>query len=117
MKIAAGITSGLRRHHYAVPQRRLSGEAWSLEPEVAEALYRKIKTGGVPLAEYAKTKPFRGILTGYNEAFFVDDATRSRLVAEDARSNEIIRKCLRVILQTILLQLKFLFYPLLELKQ
>jgi hypothetical protein len=89
------VTTRAAGHTYAVPQRRLGAEAWSLEPEVAEALYRKIRDGRDTLTAFAGAKPYRGILTGYNDAFFLDDATRRRLTAEDPRSAEIIQRCLR----------------------
>jgi type I restriction-modification system DNA methylase subunit len=89
------IAEYVASHQYAVPQRRLGAEAWSVEPEVAEALYRKIRDGKETLTAFAGAKPYRGILTGYNDAFFIDDATRGRLTAEDPRSADIIKKCLR----------------------
>ncbi len=82
-------------HQFAVPQKRLDQEAWSLEPEVAEALYRKIKEAGVPLGEFAAVKPYYGIKTGYNDAFFLSEEKRQALVREDPNSSNIIRRCLR----------------------
>jgi hypothetical protein len=38
---------------------------------------------------------YRGVVTGYNKAFVIDQATRDRLVAEDPRSAEIIKPWLR----------------------
>ncbi|MGI5829899.1 MAG: Eco57I restriction-modification methylase domain-containing protein [Bradymonadia bacterium] len=38
---------------------------------------------------------YRGILTGYNKAFYIDDATKARLIAEDPRSAELIVPHLR----------------------
>ncbi len=40
-------------------------------------------------------KPYRGVLTGFNEAFLVDTPTRDRLVAADPASAEIIKPYLR----------------------
>ena len=37
----------------------------------------------------------RGIVTGYNEAFIIDTATRDALIEEDARSGDIIKPILR----------------------
>ncbi len=41
--------------------------------------------------EYVKGKIYRGILTGLNEAFVIDDETRQRLIKEDAKSAELIK--------------------------
>ena len=40
-------------------------------------------------------KPYRGVLTGFNEAFFIDDTTRKRLIDEDPKSAEVIKPLLR----------------------
>jgi hypothetical protein len=42
-----------------------------------------------------RVKPYRGVLTGFNEAFLIDTATRDRLVAADPASAEIIKPYLR----------------------
>ena len=38
---------------------------------------------------------YRGILTGYNAAFIVDQATRDALIAEDAKSTDLLKPILR----------------------
>ena len=38
---------------------------------------------------------YRGILTGYNEAFIIDGKKKDELIAEDPKSAEIIRPLLR----------------------
>ena len=80
---------------FEVPRERLGEEAWRLEPPGVQRLLDKIRQRGVPLAEYAGVKPYRGVVTGYNEAFLIDTATRDRLVAEDPWSAEIIKPYLR----------------------
>lgn len=74
---------------------RLGATPWTLEPPEVEHLMEKLRRRGVPLAQYARVKPYRGILTGLNEAFLIDTATKERLVAEDARSGELMRPFLR----------------------
>ena len=51
----------------------------------------KLKGSGVPLSEYVGGKIYYGIKTGLNEAFVIDEATRKRLIAEDAKSAELIK--------------------------
>jgi TaqI-like C-terminal specificity domain len=55
----------------------------------------KIRRAGVPLGEYAEVKPFRGLVTGCNDAFQIETPTRDRLVREDPRSAELIRPFLQ----------------------
>jgi hypothetical protein len=85
----------VRARAFTVPRARLSAAPWSLEPPAVEALMAKLWERGVPLVEYAGTKPLYGIKTGLNQAFLVDTPTRDRLVAEDPRSAELLRPYLR----------------------
>jgi hypothetical protein len=79
----------------AMPQVSLSSAPWSLATGAEEALFEKIRTTGVPLKDYAGCKPLYGVKTGFNEAFIVDTPTRDRLVHEDARSADVLKKFLR----------------------
>jgi hypothetical protein len=80
---------------YPIPWSRFGAAPWSLEPPAVEALMAKVRAQGVPLRQFAGVKPYRGVLTGLNEAFLIDDATRTRLVTEDPGCGEIIKPYLR----------------------
>ena len=82
-------------HAHAVPHSRFGRAAWNLEPNAVDDLLAKIRRNGEPLAEFAGVKPYRGVLTGLNEAFLIDTPTRNRLVAADRKCAEIIKPCLR----------------------
>lgn len=89
------IAAYVDKHGHAVSRRRFTSAPWSLEPEPVVALLEKIRRAGVPLVEYSGVKPYRGVLTGLNEAFLIDTPTRDRLVREDPRSAGIIKPYLR----------------------
>jgi hypothetical protein len=57
-------------------------------------LMRKIENIGKPLKEW-DILIYRGITTGYNEAFVIDTMTKNELVAKDSKSIEIIKPVLR----------------------
>ena len=46
---------------------------------------------GTPLGEWENLNIYRGITTGYNEAFIIDTETRNQLVAEDPNSRDILK--------------------------
>jgi len=69
----------------------LQPEGWTLADSKVQKLLAKIRSKGIPLGEYVKGKIFRGVLTGLNEAFVVDQNTRDRLIKEDPKSAEIIK--------------------------
>ena len=54
----------------------------------------KMRARGTPLKDW-DVKINRGVLTGYNDAFIIDDATRRALVEEDPKSADIIKPVLR----------------------
>ena len=73
----------------------LGKEGWNLEQPEVLALMKKLKSCGTPLGEYVKGRFYRGILTGLNEAFVIDAATREALIKEDPKSAELIKPWLR----------------------
>ncbi|MGH6918066.1 MAG: Eco57I restriction-modification methylase domain-containing protein, partial [Geminicoccaceae bacterium] len=80
---------------FPLPRASFTRQAWALDPPEVAALMEKIRRAGVPLEEYAGTKPYRGVLTGYNEAFLIDTPTHDALVAADPKCEEIIKPYLR----------------------
>jgi type I restriction-modification system DNA methylase subunit len=92
---AANLARYVADHSHQVPLRRLGKAAWSLENTAVDALLEKIGAVGVPLAEFAGVKPYRGVLTGLNEAFLIDSATRDRLIQQHPGCAEIIKPYLR----------------------
>lgn len=80
---------------FPVPQAELKKEGWQLEPPDKRNLLARIRKAGKPLGEYVNGQFYRGIITGFNEAFVIDEATRNRLIAEDPNSGELIKPYLR----------------------
>ncbi|MCT7951840.1 Eco57I restriction-modification methylase domain-containing protein [Ancylothrix sp. C2] len=80
---------------YKISQSRFTADAWSLEPAEVDELMQKIKRVGIPLKDFAGVKPYRGILTGLNDAFYIDEATKNRLIQADTKCAEIIKPFLR----------------------
>ena len=72
-------------------QNHLEHDGWSLSSTKEQELLAKLKQNSVPLEKYVKGKVYRGILTGLNEAFVIDVATKDRLISEDPRSVELIK--------------------------
>lgn len=85
------LTEYVKAHSYQVDQTALDDGEWSLADEKTQALLLKIRAAGVPLGTYVDGKIYRGVVTGLNEAFVIDEATRERLIAADPQSAEIIK--------------------------
>ena len=69
----------------------LDDKGWNLGSEAESNLLKKLKENTIPLGEYVKGKIYRGVLTGLNEAFVIDEETKDRLIKEDKSSAEVIK--------------------------
>ncbi len=85
----------IHEQSHNLPLKRFGATAWNLEDAAVDDLLAKIQRVGVPLTKFANVKPYRGVLTGLNEAFLIDTATKNRLIREDPRCAEIIKPYLR----------------------
>jgi type I restriction-modification system DNA methylase subunit len=74
-----------------LPNEAINGEDWGLIDSDTFIMLRKMESSGIPLNEYVNGEIFRGILTGFNEAFVIDSNTRDQLIAEDPKSDELIK--------------------------
>ncbi len=72
----------------------LTGQEWSFANEAALTQISRMRQAGITFETYVAGQIYRGILTGLNEAFVVDEETRERLIAEDAASVELIKPLL-----------------------
>ena len=71
-----------------------AGEPWAVLSSAEMKLKRKIEDVGIPLRDW-DINIYRGIVTGCNEAFIIDEAKREELIEQDPKSAEIIKPVLR----------------------
>ena len=69
-------------------------DAWAILNPIEQSIKAKIEKYGTPLKDW-DVSIYRGILTGCNEAFIISGEQRKKLIAEDPKSDEIIRPILR----------------------
>jgi len=72
-------------------QTKFDDGGWSLSDSKTQLLLNKLSSNSVHLEELIKGKMFRGIVTGFNEAFIIDKETKEKLISEDIGSQEIIK--------------------------
>ena len=80
---------------FAMPRAALSDTGWALAEPALLKLRAKIEAAGTPLREYLGEGFYRGVTTGLNAAFVIDEETRQALVDEDPASADLIRPWLR----------------------
>lgn len=71
-----------------------SKDSWTISSQLEEQIKLKIERIGTPLKDW-DISIFRGVLTGYNEAFIIDGKKKDELIATDPKSAEIIKPILR----------------------
>ena len=74
-----------------VSKENLNDNGWQLVSDAEVNLLKKLQENAIPLEEYVQGKIYRGVLTGLNEAFVIDKATKDNLIADDPNSEEIIK--------------------------
>ncbi|MDE2636315.1 MAG: Eco57I restriction-modification methylase domain-containing protein [Chloroflexota bacterium] len=87
--------SSLREHvaslRYAVDKTLLDDGGWSLARQEVQALVNRLMTNMPSLDTYVQKEIYRGVTTGLNKAFVIDDDTRARLIEESPNSAELIK--------------------------
>ena len=58
-----------------------SSASWVILSPVEQSIKRKIESAGVPLKDW-DINIYRGVLTGYNDAFIIGGAKRDEILAE-----------------------------------
>ena len=74
-----------------VSRENLNNSGWQLVGDTEMNLLKKLKVNTITLGEFVQGVIFRGILTGLNEAFVIDKATRDQLINEDSNSSEFLK--------------------------
>ena len=74
-----------------LPLDALNGANWNITDAASATYLRKMEVIGTPLGDYVQRQIYRGILTGFNQAFVIDGGKRAELIAQDPRSAEIIK--------------------------
>ena len=87
---SSGVDTQQRQSHS--PKTKLSDDDGEpFESSDVANLRERLRSVGIPLAQYVKTQSYFGIRTGRDEAFVVDSATRDELIAEHPSSADILK--------------------------
>ncbi len=86
-----GLDNYAEERKFTVNQLQLQESGWSLINDNSQKILQKIKNSGISLDKYVEGKIFRGILTGLNEAFVIDELTKNNLINEDPKSVDLIK--------------------------
>jgi hypothetical protein len=76
---------------HPIDPRSLNDEGWALGERGTENLLKKMQNIGRPLGEYVNNAIYRGIITGLNEAFVIDEKITNKIIKKDPKSAKLIR--------------------------
>ena len=79
---------------YEMKQSDLTKTSFSFSNPKELAIKQKIEKSGIPLKDW-DINIYRGILTGFNEAFIIDKEKKDELIKQDPKSAEIIKPLVR----------------------
>jgi len=79
---------------YEYPSTNFGDDNWSIQPYAEARRLQKMAVGSSELKDLP-ISIYRGILTGYNDAFFIDEETKNNLLSIDRKSAEIIKPMVR----------------------
>ena len=85
----------LKDNATAMPKTDFTESSWSLLSNDVYHIMKIMNFDSVPLGKYVDDNIYRGVLTGLNEAFVIDNDKRNELIAEDPKSAELIKPLLR----------------------
>ncbi|MDO4186001.1 MAG: Eco57I restriction-modification methylase domain-containing protein [Bacteroidales bacterium] len=80
-------------HLASYPSEIFGEREWIIQPKAHFEILKKMQKG-IALKDMPILINY-GIKTGFNDAFFIDGATKDRLIAEDSKSAELIKPLLR----------------------
>ena len=72
----------------------LDDDGWTLGDESETRLLDKLISSGIQLNKYVNNQIYRGVLTGLNEAFVIDEETKYNLIKNDPNCSKIIKSYL-----------------------
>lgn len=85
------LNTFFEQNKISIDKNVFTKENWQLISVNEQKLFNKIVLLGTELNKYLDVTFYRGILTGYNEAFIIDNEKRLELISKDPNSKELIK--------------------------
>ncbi len=82
-------------HLGSYPRSLLNSGEWAFSSEKDASIRRKIESGSTNLSDLDGVNIYRGVTTGFNSAFIVNDAEKTMLIKNSRINSEIIKNLLQ----------------------
>ncbi len=94
-RASVGLPALVRTHAIRVAHGALREDRWQLEDVAVTGLLDRLLGQGRPLERLLGKPILSGLKTGYNEAYYIDSATRTGMLCDDPTCGPLFRKFLR----------------------
>ncbi|SET99454.1 Eco57I restriction-modification methylase domain-containing protein [Hymenobacter actinosclerus] len=91
-KVGSSLAQYVETNSFVLTE--LSEEGWSVSNASAERIKKHMECNGTKIADLP-LKIYRGVTTGYNLAFVIDNTTRQRLIQADPKTAGVFKPTLR----------------------
>ncbi len=89
------LSNAFQERSFTMDVCNLPLDGWALALLEPLRLLEKLRRTGTPLGKCRDESFYRGVVTGYDNAFIIDESVRQQLIAADERSGELIKPVLR----------------------
>jgi hypothetical protein len=93
-KIPPSLDQAMEQQGTDAEQRTLQRPEWTFQAPVTTRLADRIFAGGAPLKEVVGENIYRGVTTGDNDVFVIDEDTKQSLIQQDTSSGALIKPLL-----------------------
>lgn len=90
-----GLWNFVEQNKFLLKQGNLSEKIWQLENETKLSLKTKIEKDSITIINTGTINVYRGVTTGFNPAFIIDEYKRKELISEDKANKDIIKPMLQ----------------------
>jgi type I restriction-modification system DNA methylase subunit len=85
------LSAHIEKIQYDIDKNVLDGNIWILKNVEETKLINKVKIAGIPLIKLYGLKVLRGIITGLNEAFIINEETKNKIINQSGKCKELIK--------------------------
>jgi hypothetical protein len=90
-----GIFEHVSRIANVLPSDQFGKNKPRLTNSTKATLREQMDRVGIPMGDFVSGQFFRGVVSGFNEAFMIDAKTKERLIKEDKKSKELLKPLVR----------------------
>ena len=83
------------KNHHTISSKNFSSEIWQFEDEKKLQIKHKIEFNSKKLSKIDGVYIYRGVTTGYNPAFIIDEDIKNSLIKIDKKNSEVIKPLLQ----------------------